>query len=96
MASWYSDDSQIRWACLMLLKGREISHKDEIAEANGWRLSAIIHELRHRYKWPIQTRLDENRHGHYRLADAVDGEALRKPQSFHKKGDAPTPPDAEK
>lgn len=84
MARWYSDDTQIRWACLQLIKGREISHACEIAEANGWRLSAIVHKLRHQFKWPIVTRYDENRHAHYRLANGTNGEELEKPQSFYK------------
>lgn len=92
MARWYSDDTQIRWACLQLMQGREISHACEIAEANGWRLSAIIHKLRHQFKWPIETRYDENRHAHYRLEKNTDGEKLKKPRSFYKKRDAPTPP----
>ncbi len=82
---WYSDDTQIRWACRELIKGREISHACEIAEAQGWRLSAIIYNLRHKYHWPIETRYDENRIAHYRLARAVDCEALKKPRSFYQK-----------
>lgn len=82
---WYSDNTQIRWACLELIKGREISHADEIAEAKGWRLSAIIYYLRHKYKWPIATRYDDRRIAHYRLSSEVDAEALKKPRSFHQK-----------
>ena len=85
MARWYSDTTQIRWACLELIKGREISHADEIAEARGWRLSAIIYNLRHKYKWPITTRYDENRIAHYKLGKVADTEALKKPRSFHLK-----------
>lgn len=92
MSKWYSDDSQIRWACLQLLKGREISHACEIAEAQGWRLSAIIYNLRHKYKWPIETRYDEGRIAHYRLDNATDNNALKKPKSFYlKKKGAATP-----
>lgn len=82
---WYSDMTQIRWACMQLIKGREISHADEIAEARGWRLSAIIHNLRHKYKWPIDTRYDENRIAHYSLSAGVKEQELRKPRSFHLK-----------
>ncbi len=85
MARWYSHETQIRWACLQLIKGREISHADEIAEAKGWRLSGIIYNLKHRYNWPIQARYDEKRIAHYRLAREVDSEALKKPRSFYKK-----------
>lgn len=82
---WYSNETQIRWACLELLKGREISHADEIAEAKGWRLSAVIHNLRHRYKWPVDTRYDDNRIAHYRLTQIENAEDLQKPRSFFKK-----------
>lgn len=89
---WYSHDSQIRWACLQLIRGREISHKDEIGEAKGWRLSAIIHNLRKRYHWPIATRYDACRIGHYRLGAGIDSDALKKPRSFFpKKKGAATP-----
>lgn len=81
---WYSNDTQIRWACLELLKGSEISHRDEIAAVNGWRLSAIIYQLRHRYKWSIETRYDANRIGYYRLSKVDDVDALEKPRSFYK------------
>jgi hypothetical protein len=82
---WYSHDSQIRWACLQLIRGREISHKDEIGEVRGWRLSAIIYNLRHRYHWPIATRYDANRIGHYRLGAGVVADGLKKPRSFFSK-----------
>ena len=52
---WFSSDTAIAWACHELIKGREISHPSEIAEAGGWRLGAIVYVLRHRYKWPIVT-----------------------------------------
>ena len=54
-ALWFSSDSSIKWACRELLSGRAISHPDGIAEAQGWRLSAIVYVLRHRYQWDIQT-----------------------------------------
>ena len=54
-ALWFSSDSSIKWACRELLAGRAISHPDGIAEAGGWRLSAIVHVLRHRYGWDILT-----------------------------------------
>jgi len=52
---WYSSSTAVAWACHELLKGREISHPTEIGEVGGWRLGAIIHVLRKRYKWPIIT-----------------------------------------
>ncbi len=90
---WYSDETQIRWACRELIKGREISHAHEIAETRGWRLAAIIHNLIHKYKWPIDKRYDSKRIAYYRLGGDVDTEALRKPRSFIKKGGdvAPSP-----
>lgn len=84
---WYSGETQIRWACRELIKGREISHAHEIAEVNGWRLSAIIYNLRHRYKWAIETRYCENRIAYYSLAGSVDKTTLEKPRSFYKKGE---------
>ena len=54
-ALWFSSDSSIKWACRELLAGRAISHPDGIAEAGGWRLSAIVYVLRHRYQWDILT-----------------------------------------
>ncbi len=82
---WYSGNSQIRWVCLQLIKGREISHTHEIAEAKGWRLAAIIHNLKHKYKWGIETRYGESRVAYYRLGRGVDTEALKKPPSFKRK-----------
>jgi hypothetical protein len=97
MSRWYSSETQIRWACLMLIKGREISHAHEIAEANGWRLGAIIHKLKDRYKWPILVRYGERGIAYYRLGREVDVAALKKPRSYHeKKGDAPTSPGKKK
>lgn len=91
MAKWYSHTTQIRWACKALIRGREISHSTEIQESGGWRLSAIIYNLRHRYKWPIITRYDENKIAHYRLGHDVDKETLKKPRSFYKKEKATLP-----
>lgn len=88
---WYSSKTQIRWVCKQLLKRREISHEDAIREANCWRLSAIIFNLRHRYKWPISTRYDSNRIGYYKLGAKADRALLEKPRSFYaKKKDART------
>lgn len=82
---WYSSETQIRWACLQLIQGREISHATEIAEVKGWRLAAIVHQLIHKYKWPIQKRGGLNGIVYYRLGDSVETEKLRKPRSFYKK-----------
>lgn len=70
---WFSGDTAIAWACRELIRGREISHADEIEEVSAWRLGAIIHVLRKRYKWPIVTTLKgPSRIGYYRLG-RIDG-----------------------
>lgn len=79
---WYSDITQIAWACEQLLKGKIISHRDEIAAVNGWRLSAIIHQLRHRFGWNIKTDYDGKRIGHYQLAKGTDIKTLELPPSY--------------
>ncbi|PCJ95130.1 MAG: hypothetical protein COA45_12440 [Zetaproteobacteria bacterium] len=81
----FSGETQIRWACRELIKGREISHAHEIKEARGWRLAAIIHNLKNRYKWPIYKRSGANGVAYYRLGGNVDADTLEKPRSFHKK-----------
>ena len=83
---WFSSDTAIAWACRELIRGREISHPDEIGEAGGWRLGAIVYVLRHRYKWPIVTeRRGPARIAYYRLGRA--DEPLELPKSA-KGGDA--------
>lgn len=51
---WFSSPTQVYWCCKALLEGRAISHKTEIREVNGWRLGAIVHNLKSRYRWPIE------------------------------------------
>lgn len=94
MSRWYSNETQIRWACLQLIKGREISHACEIAEVKGWRLAAIIWRLIHRYNWPIQKREGVNGVAYYRLGHGVEKSGLEMPRSFHlkKKGDVAASP----
>jgi len=47
---WFSSDTAIAWACRELIKGRTISHPDEIGEAGAWRLGlskdATVEEIR--------------------------------------------------
>ena len=50
---WYSNQTQIQWACRELLHGKSISHASEFVAVTGWRLAAIIHRLRRDYGWPI-------------------------------------------
>jgi hypothetical protein len=77
---WFSSDTAIAWACRELIRGREICHPDEIGEAGGWRLGAIVYVLRHRYRWPIITeRRGPARIAFYRLGRA--DEPLELPKS---------------
>ena len=79
---WYSNRTQVYWTCRALAMGRTINHMDEIGEVSGWRLGAIIHTLRTRYNWPIQTDyLGPERIGHYRLRSGCDVLALNYPRS---------------
>lgn len=79
---FYSSTSQVSWTCNALLSGRSIGHDNEIAEAKGWRLSAIIHRLKRRYGWPILTEYSgpEN-HARYKLAPGTDRSKLEYPAS---------------
>ncbi|WP_419903477.1 hypothetical protein [Kiloniella sp.] len=54
MARMYSSKTQIYWACKSFCDGRTLSHKTEIREMDGWRLAAIVHNLRKKYNWPIR------------------------------------------
>ncbi len=56
-----------------LLSGRTVGHNDEIAEAQGWRLAAIIWRLKKRYGRPISTEYvgPENR-ASYKLQPSAD------------------------
>ncbi len=81
-AHWHSNESQIFWCCNALLAWRELSHRTKIREVNGWRLSAIIHNLKTKYTWPIlaEYRGPENV-AYYRLAPGTDRAKLRFPPS---------------
>jgi hypothetical protein len=82
---WYSNQTQIQWACRELLQGKSISHASEFVAVHGWRLAAIIHQLRHRYGWPILTTFEgKNRIGHYSLNKEKREKwpKLKKPPSF--------------
>lgn len=79
---WHSNRTQIYWTCKALVQGRTINHMDEIGEARGWRLGAIIHNLRHKYNWPIQTDYrGPERIAHYRLPGRTDWRGLEFPRS---------------
>lgn len=79
---WYSNRTQVFWTCMALAKGRTITHMDEIGEVKGWRLGAIIHNLRRNYHWPIETEYKgPERIAHYRLPKRTDWRALDFPRS---------------
>lgn len=79
---WYSNKTQIFWTCKALLEGRTINHMDEIGEARGWRLGAIIHNLRQKYHWPIETEYrGPERIAHYSLRKETDWRVLKFPVS---------------
>lgn len=79
---WYSNRTQVFWTCMALAKGRTITHMDEIGEVKGWRLGAIIHNLRRNYQWPIETEYKgPERIAHYRLPKRTDWRALDFPRS---------------
>ncbi len=82
MAKWHSNKTQVFWTCQALLQGRTINHMDEIGEARGWRLGAIIHRLRSEFFWPIETeyRGPENI-AHYTLSKTCDRRRLKFPRS---------------
>lgn len=50
---WFSSPTQVFWACKALIEGRTISHNSKIHEAKGWRLAAILEQLKNNYSWPI-------------------------------------------
>ena len=55
---------------------------DEIGEARGWRLGAIIHNLRTKYHWPVLTDYrGPERIAHYRLSERADWRTLDFPPS---------------
>lgn len=79
---WHSNRTQVYWTCKALLDGRTINHMDEIGEVRGWRLGAIIHNLRHRYNWPIETQYrGPERIAHYTLRKPCDKRRLKWPRS---------------
>lgn len=87
---WHSNTTQIFWTCKALTEGRTITHMDEIGEVKGWRLGAIIHQLKTRYKWPIQVeyRGKENI-AHYWLPGTVKWRFLDFPKSAKSLKDDP-------
>jgi hypothetical protein len=79
---WHSNRTQVFWTCKALTQGRTITHMDEIGEVKGWRLGAIIHNLRRNYHWPIETEYKGPvRIAHYRLPKRTDWRGLEFPRS---------------
>lgn len=87
---WFSNPTQVYWTCAALLEGREITHRDEIGEAKGWRLAAICNRLQKRFGWPIQVRyVGPENIAHYSLPKGTDRQALRFPPSAAKLAEVP-------
>lgn len=67
----------------MLVKGFKISHVDEYENVKGWRLAAIIHNLREKYGWPIDNEDEGNKNiRYYYLRKGTDVADLRWPRSY--------------
>ena len=80
--NWFSNPTQVYWACKALITGRVISHKTEIREVKGWRLGAIIHLLKSKYHWPIDVEYKGSECvAHYRLRPGTDPARLNYPES---------------
>ncbi|MFN3701597.1 MAG: hypothetical protein ACK4VI_08775 [Alphaproteobacteria bacterium] len=103
MSRWYSDTTQIAWACAMLADGHKFSHACEFKAVRGWRLAAIIHILIHGYGWPVLHEDRKNGVRFYFLKPDTNAMRLKHPKSYRdylikqglfdskEKGDA-TPP----
>ncbi len=79
---WYSNPTQVYFACRALAMGQTLNHMDVIRGVKGWRLSAIVETLRNRYDWPIVTEYrGPERIGHYHLATSCDPVTLAFPPS---------------
>lgn len=82
MTNWFSGETQIKWTCQALIKGRVISHRTEIREVKGWRLGAIIHRLKSEFQWPIEVEYKGSENvAHYRLRPGTDPARLTYPPS---------------
>lgn len=78
----HSNPTQVYWTCKTLLNGRAISHQTEIKEVRGWRLSSIIHNLRHNYYWPIHVEYRGPQNvAYYSLREGADHTKLLFPRS---------------
>lgn len=82
MTRWYSDTTQIAWACAMLAAGKKFSHACEFKAVRGWRLAAIMHILIHKFGWPILHEDRKNGVRFYYLKLGVDAMTLKHPKSY--------------
>lgn len=79
---FYSSPTQRFWVCHNLLAGRVLSTQDEISEAKGWRLAAVIHALKQEFDWPIHSEYrGRDNIKHYWLAPGTDRTRLKFPRS---------------
>jgi len=79
---FYSNPTQRYWVCFNLLAGRILSTQDEISEAKGWRLAAVIHALIHEFGWPILSEYrGKDNIKHYWLAPGTVRTRLKFPRS---------------
>lgn len=80
--NWFSKSTQVYWTCKALIQGRTINHMNEIGEVKGWRLGAIIHNLRRNFNWPIETEYrGPERIAYYKLPEECDWRSLEFPLS---------------
>lgn len=82
MVRWYSNTTQVAWACARLTSGEKLSHACEFEAVNGWRLAAIIHNLIHKYGWPILHEVRRNGIRFYYLKPDTDAMRLKHPPSY--------------
>ncbi len=79
---WYSDTTQIAWACAMLAAGKKLSHACEFKAVRGWRLAAIVHNLIHKFGWPILHEDKKNGVRFYFLKPSANIMELEHPKSY--------------
>lgn len=82
MSRWYSDTTQIAWACAMFAAGKKFSHACEFKAVKGWRLAAIVFNLIHKFEWPILHEDRKNGVRFYFLKPGTDIWKLKHPKSY--------------
>jgi hypothetical protein len=79
---WYSNPTQVYWACKNLVDGRTILTKTGFREVKGWRLGDIVHSLLKKSGWPILAVSQGPQNvAHNNLAPRTDRASLRFPPS---------------